>query len=222
MKRRLIFPLILGVGGLAVLLSLGTWQLQRLEWKQGILAGIDARLAAEPVAMPSEPREAEYQYLQVEVSGELAGPELHVLAVVDRGPGYRVVRALEMGDGRRILADLGTVTETDKDLARTGGSVTLRGALLWPDETDRYTPAPNLDRNIWFAREVTIMAETLETLPVLIAASEVNPDQGTMPEQVGVNIPNNHLEYVITWYSIAAVWAAMSIYLIWRIRRKSI
>ena len=56
MMRRMIFPVVLGLGGAAILIMLGTWQVQRLSWKEAILTNIDARLTAAPVAVPEAPR----------------------------------------------------------------------------------------------------------------------------------------------------------------------
>ncbi len=68
------------------------------------------------------------------------------------------------------------------------------------------------------------MAAALETEPVLLVAREVAGDaQGIVPVPVTTEgIPNNHREYAITWFSLAAVWAGMTLYLLWRIRRRSV
>ena len=71
--RRTIFILIIGLAGIAVLLSLGTWQVQRLAWKEGILAEIDAKIAGAPTALPL-PSEEAHKYQPVEVSGRSLKP----------------------------------------------------------------------------------------------------------------------------------------------------
>ena len=214
MLRRIWFPVALGVLGVAVLLALGTWQLRRLEWKTAILADIDARIVAAPVAVPQSPDPAADRYLPVTVTGALGGEEARVLTSFgDEGPGFRVISAMTTGD-RRILVDLGFVPEAQAEAPRMAEGVTVTGNLHWPDETDGWTPAPDRARNVWFARDVALMAEALGTEPLLVVARDVEPPLGTTPMPVdSAAIANNHWQYALTWFSLAAVWAAMSILL---------
>lgn len=220
--RRLIFPVILGLGGCAILIALGVWQLQRLAWKSAILAEIDSTIAAAPVALPAAPDPERDEYLPVTVTGALGGVEARVLtSVKDRGPGYRVVSVLTAGD-RRILVDLGFVPESGRDASRMAESVTVTGNLLWPDEVDRWTPDPDPGAGLWFARDLPAMAEALGAEPVLVVARDLSgADLGVSPLPVTTaGIPNDHREYALTWFGLAAVWAAMSGYLMWRVARR--
>ncbi|MEM6618945.1 MAG: SURF1 family protein [Pseudomonadota bacterium] len=220
---RYIFALLLGALGMAALVSLGVWQLQRLEWKEAILNDVAQRMTASPVVIPALPTELDHEYLRVKALGRVAGPELHVLTSEKFvGPGFLVLRRFDMADGRSILVDLGFVVEAEKTAARPEAEVAVTGNLLWPNEVDPlFTPDPNRDRNIWFARDLPVMAEALGTEPLLLVASGISPDLGTRPVPVAANVPNDHLEYAITWFSLAAVWLAMTLYLIWRIRRRT-
>ena len=211
MLRRIWFPAVLGVLGVAVLLGLGTWQLRRLEWKAAILAEIDSRIAAAPVALPARPDPAADRYRPVTVTGALGGEEVHVLASMPgEGPGFRVVSAMTAGD-RRVLVDLGFVPEAEAGAPRMAERATVTGNLHWPDETDGWTPEPDRARNIWFARDVPLMADALGTEPFLVVARAVEPPLGTVPLPIDSSaIANNHWQYAVTWFSLAAVWAAMS------------
>jgi len=226
--RRIAVPVLIGVVGCAILIALGTWQLRRLEWKEAILAEIDARIAAAPVALPAEVDPETDRYLPVTVTGVLGGQELHVLtSVKDVGPGYRVISALTSGD-RRVMVDLGFVPEAAKDASRMAEGVTVTGNLHWPQETDRWTPAPDAGRAIWFARDVAAMAEALGTEPVLVIAREVSGSVSGAELGVTVlpidsaGIPNDHLNYAITWFSLAAVWAVMAGALVWRAAKRTV
>lgn len=223
---RYIFALVLGIGGAAVLLWLGFWQLDRLAWKEAKLAQIDARMMADPVAVPQSVQEARDNYLRVVATGDLSGEELHVLTSQQFvGPGFLVVSKLRLADGRAVLVDLGFVPEARKTEERPLGAIEVTGNLLWPDEVDPlFTPQPDLAKNIWFARDLPAMAAALDAEPVLIVASAIRPAPKNMPKPVRVaaNVPNDHLEYAITWFSLAAVWLAMTGYLIWRIRRATV
>jgi surfeit locus 1 family protein len=224
--RRIVFPVLLGVLGCAVLIALGTWQLRRLEWKEAILAQIEARIAADPVALPVAVDPEADRYLPVTVTGALGGEEMHVLtSLKDVGPGYRVISVMTSGD-RRVLVDLGFVPEELKNAPRMAESVTVTGNLHWPQETDGWTPDPDTDRDIWFARDVGAMAGVMGAEDLMVIAREVSgpvsaplsaADLGVTPLPIDTaTIPNDHLNYAITWFSLAVVWAVMSGVLIWR------
>lgn len=220
--RRLIFPVLLGVAGVAVLLALGIWQMQRLAWKEAILAEIDARIVASPVALPEPPYGEAERFLPVTVEGTATGQELHVLTSADGlGPGYRVVTAFETAGGRRILVDLGHIPLEAKEADRRAEGLVVTGNLHSPQEVDAWTPEPDAGRNIWFARDVPAMAEALGTEAIFVVARDLSqPLAGVTPLPVGTaGIANDHLEYAITWFLLALVWAIMSGVLIQRIAR---
>jgi surfeit locus 1 family protein len=221
MTRRMIAPLIFGVLGVAILLSLGVWQMQRLAWKTAILDEIASRLAAAPVPVPLDPDPVRDAYRKVAASGEIEPGELDVYTSnPPQGVGYRVIVPFRLDDGRRILLDRGFVPIEAKDAPRPGGPIAVEGTLVWPDETDSFTSAPDREKNIWFARDVPLMAEALGTLPVLVVVATTDDPAAPTPMPVGVNIPNDHLQYAITWFLLAVVWAGMTVYLLWRIKRR--
>lgn len=221
MTRRMIAPLIFGIAGVAILVSLGVWQMQRLAWKTAIIDEIQARLALDPVPVPGSPSADTDQYLRVEASGALAPGELHVYtSSPPRGVGYRVIAPLVLADGRRILLDRGFVPIDEKDEARLVGPISVEGALMWPRETDRFTSAPDMVKNIWFARDVPLMAAALDTEAVMLVAAASDDPGAPMPLPLTVNIRNDHLQYAITWFALAAVWTLMTAYLLWRIKRR--
>lgn len=225
--RRYLFPLIFGLGGIAILVSLGLWQLRRLEWKETLLAEIGARIATAPVSIDSlaAPDRATDMYRPVTISGRTTGPELLVLSGrKGEGAGYEVIAAYETSGGRRILLDRGFVPEEAKTSARPATAVTGAGNLLWPNETDSYTPPPDAKTGLWFARDVAAMAKALGTEGVMVVLATATGDaQGISPTPVDTSaIVNNHREYAITWFSLAAVWAGMTGFLLWRIRLRQI
>ncbi len=221
MSRRYLAPILFGLIGVAILVGLGVWQLQRLAWKQGVLADIAARLNDAPVPLPAAPDPAADRYLPVQVTGRFTGEDLDVLASrKDNGAGFRVIAAFETAEGRRILIDRGFVTEEARGLPRMAEAETVIGTLNWPKERDSFTPPPDPAAGMWFARDVPAMAEALRTEPVLVVARSDTGD-GIEPIPVGTEgIPNDHLQYAITWFSLAVVWLGMTGLLLWRIRRR--
>ena len=225
--RRYLFPLILGIGGIAILISLGLWQVRRMEWKAGVLASINGRLAADPIDLATipGPNFEDHNYQAVRLEGATTGQELLVLAGrKGLGAGYRVIAAFETAQGARIMVDRGFVSEADRRNPRPATPLIIAGNLMWPEDADRYTPPPDLKSGLWFARDVTTMAQALDTEPLLVVAREVaGDDQGVEVQPVDTSgIPNDHFGYAITWFSLALVWAGMTGFLLWRIRAKTI
>jgi len=224
MRARLITVLVFGFVGAAVLVSLGAWQLQRLAWKEGILADIETRIAADPVALPDAPDPVHDRYLPVAVDGTFLGEPLRVLVSLrGAGAGYRLIQAFETAE-RRILIDRGFVPEAaEPGVSVPDGPVQVTGNLHWPDEVDGFTPAPDIPRNQWFARDVAAMATYLETEPTLIilrAMSEPDPSVTPLPV-TSEGIPNNHFGYAVQWFGLAIVWLGMTAFLGWRITRRT-
>ena len=220
--KRYLFPLIVGILGCAILISLGVWQLRRLDWKDDMIAQIQSRIQSAPVALPAMP-DPSMKYMPVLVSGQTTGQEIDVLSGTrEQGGGYQVVSGFVTDDGRRILLDRGFVDQDHKRDPRPSTRLQVAGNLHWPQEKASATPEPNLTENIWFARDVPAMAKALGTEPVLVVAAEIRGDgQGVVPIPVAVEgIPNNHLSYAAQWFMIAAVWAGMTVALIWRIRQR--
>lgn len=218
---RLLFLLIVGLAGTAVLVWLGLWQMERLEWKEEILAGIEARIDDVPEPLPATPDPARDAYQPVVLRGTLTGETLRILVSRKQiGAGYRLVTAFE-ANGRRLLLDRGFIRTDAAAPPRPDGAVEVRGNLHWPDEITSSTPAPDRGKNIWFARDIPAMAAELGTEPLLVVARGLTPAEAALePMPVDTaGIPNDHLQYALTWFGLALVWAGMTLYYIWRARR---
>jgi len=225
-KARFIGAGLFGIVGVAILLSLGFWQLKRLEWKLDLIAQVEGRIHNDPVAVPPDANPARDRYLPVTVSGRYTGEAVDVLSS-DReaGPGMRVIAVLETAEGRRLLVDRGYIPEARRAaLPMVAEGATVTGNLDWPTDSDSFTPAPDQGRNLWFARDPLPIAEALNAEPLLIVArsdSAAASPLMTLPV-TGASFRNDHLEYAITWFLLAGVWAVMTIALLWRIRRTSL
>ena len=222
--KRIWFIVFIGFAGTACLLYLGKWQIDRLDWKLDVLKKIDQKIAAAPVPLPAEPSESIHKYLSVEFSGQFLQESIRVLASKKRyGAGYRIIHVFQT-NGRRLLVDLGFVgldTDYEVDLIN---NISIVGNLHWPDEVDNFTPEPDLENNIWFARNVERVASALQTEPILIILKDSTlKDQNIKPMPIDTtHIPNDHLQYAITWFSLAIIWALMSCLFIWTTRQKAL
>ncbi|MCC6008709.1 MAG: SURF1 family protein [Rhodobacteraceae bacterium] len=224
-SRAILAPLLIGLVGGSVLVSLGLWQVQRLTWKEGLIAGIEARIHDAPIPLPDAPTQERDQYLPVIVEGAGGSEELRILVSRrDTGPGYRIVTTFETGGGRVILLDRGFVPDRARNAPRTPAEGRIVGNLLWPNEVDgAFTPAPDIEANVWFARDLPAMAARLGTEPLLVVQREGGAGGPGAPRPWPVDtahIPNDHLEYAGTWFSLALFWFGMTGYWLWRIRRR--
>ena len=221
--KRILFALVVGLAGAAVLVWLGTWQVQRLAWTVGILDAIETRIAADPIPLPDFPDVAEHKYAPVAVTGQYGAGEVHVLVSQKHvGAGYRVIAPFVTTEGRHVLVDRGFIPTEAKDAPRRTGDTRVTGNLHWPDDRTSSTPANDAAGNIWFARDIPDMARALKTDPVLIIARDETPAApGITPLPVDTAaIPNDHLHYAITWFSLAALWLGMTGFYIYHATRK--
>lgn len=219
---RYIAPVMIGLIGVAILVALGTWQMQRLDWKQGILADLQDRLDSAPQPLPQMISPDAQKYQPVALDGQIGGASLRVLASTQYGgAGYRIISPFTT-NGRIVLLDRGFVPASSAGRTWSAYDATVTGNLHWPDDRTSSTPQNDVSGNIWFARDISQMAEILGTEPLLIVARSVDPAQGVTPQPLGPEgIRNDHLQYAITWFSLALVWIAMTGYWIWRLNRSS-
>ena len=222
MNRRWLFVILVAVPGLLVLLCLGVWQTKRLAWKEALLENISYNLSSEPPILPIELKKSEHNYKMVEVEGFLEPRAIFILTPVKgSGAGFRVISPLKLQDGSKILIDRGVIKEQATDRLETlGQQNSIIGYLFWPNETDYFTPDPNLKRNIWFSRDLEKMASFLETQQILVVATENRLDPSLKMQDPTRDIPNNDLQYAITWVMMSILWFGMRAYFVYKMIKK--
>jgi surfeit locus 1 family protein len=218
-------PTIVTVLMLPILIGLGIWQVQRLHWKEGLLAAIDRNAHAQPVSLNEHPRieqDPQTLYLRVAVRGHfLNAKESYLFASDTEGDaGYHVVTPLVTNDGRTYLIDRGYVPKEKLDPAtrpqgEIGGETKIVGTLRWEDRAGWFTPPSDSAHRIWYSRNVDGIAKADHVrlaLPAIIDA-DATPNPGSWPKggQTIIDIPNNHLSYALTWFGLALV--LMGVYL---------
>jgi surfeit locus 1 family protein len=218
--RQILFPLVIGLGGIVVLLWLGFWQLDRLEWKLGIIRDIDVRVAADPVPLPAAPNPDADNYLSVIMQGAATGEEIRFLdSGTAAGTGHHIISAFVTADGRRVMLDQGLLPLYEDEGVALTAEVTVQGNLIWPDDISRQAAI----EDEWYARDVAAMAQALGTEPLLVALYAASQyDERLTPLAVDTrNIKNDHLEYAITWFLLSVVWFSMTgFYVVRSIRPK--
>lgn len=226
------WPSLIAGLGVVVLLGLGTWQLQRLQWKNALIAERQAAIRAAPVAFPADPATAAtLAFHRVSVAGTfLNDREFHVLATAQDGTaGVHVVTPLHRADGSYVLIDRGFVPSDRKepstrvagerqgDVAVTGVLRPAQGKSSW------FVPDNRPGTNEWFYVDVPAMAAAAGLTPVapFYVEADATPNPGGYPigGQTVIDLPNNHFQYALTWYALAAGLA--SIYIIYMRQRRA-
>jgi surfeit locus 1 family protein len=218
--RGLLLLTLCSAAALAVLIGLGVWQLQRLQWKEGLIAEIEARSHAEPISLKEAVTRAQtgedVSYVRVRVDGKFDnGKERYLFAVSDGAPGWHVITPLTTSGGDRVLIDRGFVPDAFRDPAsRPQGELTdvvTVTALARPSETQGvFIPNNEPERNRWFWRDLAAMAQSMfgssvpAVAPFFLEAERSDiPGGWPLGGQTRLDRPNNHLQYAITWFALA-------------------
>jgi surfeit locus 1 family protein len=233
LRNGVLVPSLAAAAALTVLVSLGLWQLDRLAWKEGLIATLEQRLSAPPVALPTPaewPRltAARDEFLRVSLRAEFLNDREALVYTggssmreATGGPGYWVFTPTRLADGALVMVNRGFVPEGRQDPAsraagQTASPVDLVGVLRWPEVPGLFTPNGDPGRNIWFARDSTAMAaaKDISTAPFYVELESPEPPGG-LPHagRLQPNLPNNHFGYALTWLGLAVV--LIGVYTAW-------
>lgn len=226
-RLRFAFLSVFVLVSLGILVSLGTWQLQRLHWKEALIDNIEAGLAAEPQPLPSQ-LTMDREFQRFTVTGRyLHDLERHIYRSGPRGAvGYHVLTPFEAEDGRVFFVNRGWVAEGLKDPAqRLEGRLEdvqqLTGVLRFQQEKPRWGSGylGDEDANIFYLFWPTELGQTidLDVEPYYLAADD-SPNPGGWPQGgvTQVNLPNNHLQYALTWYGLGMTLIGVYLVVVYR------
>jgi len=223
----------------AILIGLGTWQLQRKVWKEGLIASVTAQLAAPPVTLPapatwSQLNVAGNEYHRVVFQAEFDNAKealVYAAASAFRpdvsGPGYWVFTPARLPGGGVLIVNRGFVPEARRDPAsrlqgQMTGLVEITGAMRWADARHWFTPNDEPGRNLWFSRDPASIAAAKglgAAAPFYVEQESPEPPGGLpKPGRLVVALPDNHLQYAVTWFGLAAVLLVM--FVIWALRTR--
>jgi surfeit locus 1 family protein len=216
----LVWPIALALPALALLIGLGTWQMQRKAWKEDLIAQITSRIHQPPVPFVElEKRTADgLEYARARVRGTFRHEGEQFLWEPDprQGPGYHVYTPLRLDDGQFILVNRGYVTEAKKapaarPEARLNGEIEVIGLLRKPVARAMFSPDHDARTGVWYWRDVDGMTKAAlgpdagKAVRFTLDAEATPANPGGWP-QGGVTrltLPNRHLEYALTWYGLA-------------------
>ena len=226
--RPTLWATVFTVPALLILLGLGTWQMQRLVWKEALLAEVAARQAEPAVDLPTDIADPpSWRFRKVVVTGVFDhAKEMHLFAHTDRGnAGYQVIVPLRRPDGSWVLVNRGWVPTDRKDPAtraegQVTGTVTITGTARPKWDRHMFLPDNDPAGNHWFYGDLPAMAAHagIAASPLFVEA-DATPNPGGFPiggQTPTKTIANNHLEYALTWYMLAVALGAIFFFYHWR------
>jgi surfeit locus 1 family protein len=214
----------------AALLWLGTWQLQRKAWKEALIASLTERLAAPPMALPPPATwptldSASNEYRRVKFRAEFENDKealVYATASAFRpdisGQGFWVFTPARLEDGSLVVVNRGFVpndlsNSATRPAGQISGIVETAGAMRWADARHWFTPNDDPIHNLWFLRDPATIAAAkgwAHVSPFYVEEETPMPPGGLpRPGRLVVNLPDNHLQYAITWYGLALVLAVV-------------
>ena len=231
LRSGLAVPIVFAAVAVTVLVALGTWQLERRVEKLALIETLDRRLSAVPTALP--PRKlwpqldrANEEYRRVRFSAAFV-PGADALVYAGPSPfpsdmpgaGYWVFALARTTSGDLLVINRGYVPEGEKDANSRAANervANVIGVMRWPQARSYFAPADDPLRNLWFVRDHLAIARAKgwgEVAPFYVELEEPQPPGGLpRPAPLRPNIRNEHLQYAITWYGLAAVLIVMLLF----------
>lgn len=207
---------------LVILCGLGLWQLQRMAWKEGVIAEIDAHLNQPPIPLESYERGLPPDFSPVTVTGTWReGAEQYRASQLHQGEiGYRLLQPLDLDGGRVVIVDRGWVPRCWRygDCLEQGlpgpigepppGIVQVTGILRGNFEKGWFTPNNVPAERLWYwldldALDRQIDGALVEAVLFQTPEDAAAPEAPPIPQGTVVSLRNNHLEYALTWFSLA-------------------
>jgi cytochrome oxidase assembly protein ShyY1 len=230
-----VFTLVM----VALFVGLGVWQLQRRVEKHALIAALTERLAAAPVSLPPSSQwgaltPGRDEFRRVRLSATYARlPDAMVYSSGSAvrtdisGPGTWAFLPARLSSGETVVVNAGFVPNTmqdreveDRAVARLvmDQKVELTGYIRFPERPGLLTPAQDPAKRLWFVRDHLAMAHALgwgEVAPFYLDLEAPVPENGIpKPGPLEVHLPDDHMQYAITWFLLAgAVVIAFGVWL---------
>lgn len=221
-KRPLLIPTLFTICAFITLIFLGTWQVQRLQWKTTLIESIKEKDSRPYYLLPKQINNIEdIIYDKVWIEGEFVhDKEIHVYSGEKKWgteAGYHVLTPLKRFDnGEWVLIDRGwvPVSQKERDTRKetlVKGRQRIEGRVFKGEEKHWFFPENDVAKNLWIWLDLTAMEQFIghQLVPVIIVASKgknaTDPNHLPVPQDATIDLFNNHLEYVVTWYGLAVV-----------------
>lgn len=237
--RFFVIPTVFMVGALTVLVSLGNWQLQRLDWKTELIANAQERPGLSPVPAPGPEDWPDFDFDEqdlrpVTVTGRFGPGEVHVYTVLTKpngpegGQGFWIMAPFVAADGWTVMVNRGFVPGAKKQPdARPGseapeGESRIVGLIRRAPKPNSFTPDNNIESNEWYLRDpvaiglhLGVKATDLAPYSLDLRADET--PSGGLPQagETVVTFTNTHMQYAVTWYGLALTLIGVYLAFMW-------
>mgnify|MGYP001204259039 FL=1 len=184
--------------------SLGTWQLYRLQWKQDLINQISEGLNSVPIQYSQNINK---NYQRVTLVGKYNFKnQIYLYNLNKKGqPGFDVITPFETLNKENVLINRGWIKKEFKNNPRINSfSKNIKGLLKESNKKNIFTPENDLKENIWFSINLNeiqkLTGKKFNKFIVYLEDEKINTPK---PKEITIDLPNNHLKYAITWYSIS-------------------
>ena len=240
-QRGLALPRFFAGVGFVILFGLGTWQIDRKEWKEALIETLRQRASAAPIPLPPRaewvtPKSTSDEFKRVTFRAVFDhSQEAYVYTVGSMlrpdvtQPGYWIFTPAKLPDGSVIVVNRGFVPQNAQDPrtrpeGQVEGAIEIVGAMRWPEQRGAFTPNDDALRNVWYLRDhrVIAVAKGWGDVGPFFIDQEAPPAPGGLPRAAAltVQLRNEHLQYALTWYGLAGVLVV--VFAIWaRGRRRA-
>ncbi|MGC6454489.1 MAG: SURF1 family protein [Candidatus Puniceispirillaceae bacterium] len=222
--RPFFWPTFFALPALLVLLWLGTWQVQRLEWKNQLIEDFESRATAAPIDLPRGPVGPDMEFRRLSLTGMFDHKQEVFMTgrTYEGNAGFHIVTPFTLTDGRIVLVNRGWVSESYREQDKrpftlVEGEVTLPAILRFPGKKGYFVPENEPDNGFWFTLVPSQIVRHLglegRAETEIYAATVRTSDTIELPiaARTETNLRNSHLGYAITWYGIAC--ALIGVYL---------
>lgn len=209
------WPSVITLPVLVLVIVLGVWQLERLEWKQSILRKIEQNLheAAQPLpAEIADPDALEYSFVSAEGT-YLHDKELLLGAQYYSGIlGYKLLTPLQLTDGRMVLVNRGWVPKEQREQDTRAetlaeGVQTVEGIVRMPNRRNIFTPENDPTGSGWFWIDQSAIEGVtgVSLMPIVLERVSEGGEGLPIPAKKAIELRNDHFMYAITWFAMAII-----------------
>jgi len=204
LKNQLLFNIFVLVI-VTLFCALGTWQLVRLQWKNTLINQISEGLKSTPIKYSNKVK-ANYQRVKIEGKYNF-GKQIYLYSLNNKGqPGYDVITPFESLTSENVLVNRGWIKSNLKNNDIINGTIDnkIQGLILKNVKPNIFKPENDVETNIWFSinleqvQEVT--GKNFNNYILYLEDKKINIPK---PKKITIDLPNNHLKYAFTWYSIS-------------------
>ena len=228
LRSSIVVPVLFALTAVAAFLTLGSWQIQRKAWKENLIKTMNERISAAPIELPAravwpqlDATEDEFRHVRFSATFvPVAGAIVYAGAPASHSgtpeAGYWALAMARVASGDKIVINRGFVPDARTDVvngAAPPGEIAVLGVMRWPQAPNYFTPKDDPDHNLWFARDHLAIAAGKgwgDVAPFYVDLQSPAPPGGLpSPGTPTVQLRNEHLQYAITWYGLAAVVSIM-------------